>query len=80
MAATARRIVSPVSQVSSTTRTRRSRIVGGAALRTAGVSRTDSVPNRRLTTIEWNSRPRIAAITAPGMTPAVAIPTTTSGS
>ena len=74
IAATASRIVSPVSHVSSTISTRLLRTVGGAALNTAGVSRTVSAPKRRLTIIEWNSRPRMAAITAPGTTPAVAMP------
>jgi hypothetical protein len=47
---------------------------------TAGVWRTVSARNRRLTVIAENSRSRIAAITAPGTTPAVAMPTTISGS
>lgn len=80
IAAFASRMVSPSRQVSSTMSTRRPITSGGAAESTAGISRTPSDRYRRLTMIEWNGRSSIAATTAPGTTPAVATPMTTSGS
>src|SRR2546430_8601615 len=69
-------MVSPVSHVSSTMRTRRPATMRGGPARTTGrapvscgVMRTDA-----------KSRCRILATTAPGITPALAIPITTSGS
>ena len=80
IAAIARRRVSPESQVSSTISTFFPRTSGGADPKTAGVSRTVSARYRRLTMIEWNGKSSIAEMTAAGTTPAVATPTTSSGS
>jgi hypothetical protein len=68
-------MVLPVSQVSSTTSTRRPRIVGGGPVTSTGAA-PSSV---RVTVIELNSLWRIEATTTPGMTPALATPRTISG-
>ena len=72
----ARRIVSPLSQVSSTRRTRRPAGLSVGRDTSAGASPT----RRRVSATEAKSTRRMAEITAPGMTPALAMPTTRSGS
>ncbi len=75
-AASASLSVSPVSQVSSTINTRRPLTLGGGAVTKVGLT-----PSRtRVTAMEAKSRCNIEATTAPGITPALAIPKTSSGS
>src|SRR5688500_4590694 len=69
-------MVLPVLQVSSTTSTRRPRIVGGGPMTRTG----SASASFRVTTIDAKSHCRIEATTTPGMTPAFATPSTTSGS
>ena len=68
-------MVLPVSQVSSTTRMRRPRMVGGGPDTSTGAAPS----SRRVTAIEVNSHWRMEATTTPGMTPALAMPSTISG-
>jgi hypothetical protein len=71
----ASRMVLPVSQVSSTRSTRRPRMVAGGPETSTG-----GAPSaRRVTVMELNSLWRIEATTTPGITPALATPSTISG-
>jgi hypothetical protein len=67
--------VLPVSQVSSTSRIRRPRIVAGGPETSTGAAPS----SRRVTVMELNSLWRMDATTTPGMTPALATPSTISG-
>src|SRR6059058_5934107 len=69
-------MVAPVSQVSSTISTRRPSTMRGGPAITTGRPPVSS----RVMAIDVKSRCRMVATTAPGMTPARAIPITTSGS
>src|SRR5438552_3969721 len=69
-------MVAPVSQVSSTINTRRATTMRGGPAITTG----RPPLSVRVMTIDAKSRCRMLATTAPGMTPARAIPITTSGS
>src|SRR5829696_1462103 len=68
-------MVLPVSQVSSTTSTRRPLMEGGGPGTRIGCESASF----RVTTIEVKSHCRIEATTTPGMTPALAMPSTISG-
>src|SRR2546430_469213 len=69
-------MVSPVSHVSSTMRTRRPATMRGGPARTTGRAPVSC----RVMATDAKSRCSMLATTAPGMTPALAIPITTSGS
>jgi hypothetical protein len=68
-------IVLPVSQVSSTTNTFRPRMLGGGPVTSTG----GAPASFRVTTIELKSHCMIDATTTPGITPALAMPSTISG-